>query len=286
MKKYKIGYATGVFDMFNVGHLNFLRSAKEQCDCLVVGVSTDDHVMRYKQKKSVIPYEDRKTIVDAVRYVDKVVPQDDMDKFEAWNRLHFDVLFHGDDRKDSVMYDEVEQKLKAVGCDMVFLPYIEKMTSSMFKDRINLLTARPTQNGKIIGYTQGTFDLFHIGHLNLIKHAKEHCDYLIVGVNSDALVENYKNKHTVTGEQERAEIILGMSVVDECHVVNTLDKKDAYSKFHFNTIFIGDDWKGNARWEQTRMEMKAIGVDVKFLPHTDGISTTMLSGSCLNKIKE
>lgn len=136
MKKYKVGYTTGVFDMFHVGHLNILKRAKEQCDYLIVGVSTDDNVMRYKHKKPIIPFEDRKTIVGAIRYVDEVVSQEDMDKFAAWNRLHFDALFHGDDWKGSAMYDEVELKLKAVGCDMVFIPHTNGVSSSMLRDII------------------------------------------------------------------------------------------------------------------------------------------------------
>ncbi len=135
----------------------------------------------------------------------------------------------------------------------------------------------PPRNREIIGYTQGTFDLFHIGHLNILEHAKEQCDYLIVGVNSDALVEDYKHKHPVVGELERAEVLSGMSVVDECHIVTTLDKMDAYAKFHFDAIFIGDDWKGNSRWVRTQEEMKSLGVDLVYLPHTSGVSSTALT---------
>ena len=134
MKKYKLGYTTGVFDMFHVGHLNILHRAKEQCDYLIVGVSTDENVLRYKHKKPVIPYKDRKAIVEAVRYVDEVVPQEDMDKMAAWRRLHFDALFHGDDWKGTVMYEEVETKLKSVGCDMVFIPHTDGISSSLLRE--------------------------------------------------------------------------------------------------------------------------------------------------------
>ena len=137
MKKYKIGYTTGVFDMFHVGHLNILRRAKEQCDYLIVGVSTDENVLRYKSKKPVIPYKDRKAIIEAIKYVDEVVPQEDMDKIAAWRQLHFDVLFHGDDWKGSVMYNEVEMKLKSVGCDIVFFPHTDGISSSIFRGMVS-----------------------------------------------------------------------------------------------------------------------------------------------------
>lgn len=128
-----------------------------------------------------------------------------------------------------------------------------------------------------IGYTQGTFDMFHIGHLNLIKHACELCDTLIVGVNSDSLVEEYKHKVPIINEKERAEIVRNIKGVDKCYVVSTLDKMDAHTKYNYDVIFIGDDWKGNSRWERTKEELASIGVDLIFLPHTDGISSTALT---------
>ncbi len=127
-----------------------------------------------------------------------------------------------------------------------------------------------------IGYTQGTFDLFHIGHFNLLKNAKSQCEKLIVGINSDQLVAEYKNKITCMKEQERAQIMEAIKYVDEVIIVNTLDKVDAYKKIKFDAIFIGDDWKGNERWAQTEKDLKKYNVDVVYLPHTDGISTTML----------
>lgn len=130
MKKYKIGYTTGVYDMFHIGHLNILRRAKEQCDYLIVGVSTDENVQRYKHKTPVIPYNQRREIVEAIKYVDQVVPQENMNKFEAWKKYHFDAIFHGDDWKGSTMYDEIEAQLQSVGCDMVFLPHTDGISTT------------------------------------------------------------------------------------------------------------------------------------------------------------
>ena len=137
-----------------------------------------------------------------------------------------------------------------------------------------------------IGYTQGVFDMFHIGHLNLIKHAKEYCEYLIVGVNSDELVKSYKHKTPVVHEEDRAEIVRNIKCVDEVIIVNTLDKKDTLNLYHYNAIFIGDDWKGNPRWEQTEIDLAKYGVDLIYLPHTDGISSTSLRLEEMNRIEE
>lgn len=134
MKKYKVGYTTGVFDMFHVGHLNILKRAKEQCEFLIVGVSTDELVKKYKKKIPVIPFEERKDIVESIKYVDKVVPQSSMNKIEAWEQFHFDAIFHGDDWKGSDLYNEVEVELNKVGCDMVFLPHTDGTSSTLLTE--------------------------------------------------------------------------------------------------------------------------------------------------------
>lgn len=133
-----------------------------------------------------------------------------------------------------------------------------------------------------IGYTAGVYDLFHIGHLNLLKHAKELCDYLIVGVNSDNLVLKYKEKLPVIREDDRLNIVKAIRFVDEAFIVDTLDKTEILKQRHFDVVFIGSDWKGNPRWLQTENDLAKLGVDVVYLPHTHGISTTYIK----NKINK
>ena len=134
MKKYKIGYTTGVFDLFHIGHLNILRRAKEQCEYLIVGVSTDEVVRSYKNKSPVIPFEERIAIVSELKCVDRVVPQTSMNKLEAWKELKFDVLFHGSDWKNSDMYNKLTAEFAEVGVDVVFLPHTEGVSSTMLSD--------------------------------------------------------------------------------------------------------------------------------------------------------
>lgn len=128
----------------------------------------------------------------------------------------------------------------------------------------------------IIGYTQGTYDMFHVGHLNLLRNAKAQCDYLVVGVNSNELVEQYKHKRVIVPLEERMDIVGAIRYVDRVIRCDTLDKIVAYNEVHFNRLFIGDDWKGNARWEETGRIMDELGVQLIYLPHTQGISSTML----------
>lgn len=137
-----------------------------------------------------------------------------------------------------------------------------------------------------VGYTQGVYDMFHIGHLNLLNRAKEQCEYLIVGVNADSLVQEYKHKTPIIRETERAEIVRNIKAVDEVVIAHTLDKQTALDLYHFDAIFIGDDWKGNPRWEQTRIDLAKQGVDLVFLPHTAGVSSTELRTMEEKKIEE
>ena len=134
MKKYKIGYTSGVYDMFHIGHLNILKRAKEQCDKLVVGVSVDSLVESYKYKKPVIPYEDRSAIVDAIRYVDKVVPQTNMDKLASVLAVSADVVFVGDDWKGTEKWNAIESTLSKNGVDVVYLPHTTGISSTQLTD--------------------------------------------------------------------------------------------------------------------------------------------------------
>lgn len=127
-----------------------------------------------------------------------------------------------------------------------------------------------------LGYTQGVFDMFHIGHLNLLNNAKENCEVLIVGVNSDKLVQQYKNQTPVISENDRMTIISNIKSVDSVFITETLNKVEIFEKIRFDAIFIGDDWASSTRWQETSIQMKHLGVDVVFLSYTPNISSTIL----------
>lgn len=126
----RVGYTSGVFDMFHIGHLRILERARSMCDYLIVGVSTDTLVQSYKGKTPIIPYEDRVEILSAIRYVDRVVPQENRDKFEAWEIHRFNVMFVGDDWKGSQVFLEAEKKFRDVEVDVVYFPYTKRVSST------------------------------------------------------------------------------------------------------------------------------------------------------------
>lgn len=136
-KKYKIGYTTGVFDMFHIGHLNILKRAKEQCDYLIVGVSTDALVKEYKNKTPIIPFEDRCAIVEAIRYVDKVVPQINMNKTIAIKKHGADVVFVGSDWKGTEKWNAFESEFALLGCKVEYLNHTDGISSTILRERLN-----------------------------------------------------------------------------------------------------------------------------------------------------
>ena len=137
MKKYKIGYTTGVYDMFHIGHLNILRRAKEQCETLIVGVTTDELCNSRKGKKPIICEADRVAIVEAIRYVDRVVLQADMDKLSAVRELGADAVFVGSDWQGSPEWQEYERQFAAVGCTVVYLDHTDGISSTVLRERMN-----------------------------------------------------------------------------------------------------------------------------------------------------
>jgi glycerol-3-phosphate cytidylyltransferase len=135
----------------------------------------------------------------------------------------------------------------------------------------------------IIGYTTGVYDMFHIGHLNILRRAKEQCDYLIVGISTDELVEKEKNKTPIIPFNDRCQIVEAIRYVDR--VVPQVDKNKvaAFEKYHFNKMFVGSDWQGTDTWARFEEQFKPLGVEIVYLNHTDGISSTILRER-LNKI--
>ena len=137
VKKYKIGYTTGVFDMFHIGHLNILKRAKEQCEFLIVGVTTDELCLKRKNKLPIICEADRVEIVESIKYVDKVVLQNNMDKLEAVKLHNADAVFVGSDWQGTDSWNEYEKEFAKVGCTVVYLDHTDGISSSILRERLN-----------------------------------------------------------------------------------------------------------------------------------------------------
>jgi len=130
-----VGYTTGVYDLFHIGHLNLLKNAKGMCDKLIVGVTTDE-LVSYKNKKAVIPFEERLEIVRNIDCVDVAVAQESMDKFEMWESLKFDIMFVGDDWAKTDKWREFEEKFSEVGVRIVYFPYTKTTSSTLINETL------------------------------------------------------------------------------------------------------------------------------------------------------
>ena len=134
-----------------------------------------------------------------------------------------------------------------------------------------------------IGYTTGVFDMFHIGHLNILKRAKEQCEKLIVGVSSDELCFSRKQKYAIINQNDRLEILKAFRYVDEVVLQKDMEKSAAVKKYNVDVVFVGSDWKGTPEWEKYEKEFFKLGCSVVYLNHTDGISSTMLRKKITNE---
>jgi len=134
----RIGYTTGVYDLFHIGHVNLLKRAKELCDKLIVGVTIDE-LVKYKHKKSVIPFNERLEIVASCKYVDLAIPQDSIDKIKAVKKLKAELLFVGDDWFENSNWEHMENQLKDLDCKVIYLPYTKTTSSTLINETLEKL---------------------------------------------------------------------------------------------------------------------------------------------------
>tara|TARA_Y100000816_G_C25942943_1_gene491818 strand:- start:334 stop:753 length:420 start_codon:yes stop_codon:yes gene_type:complete len=134
-----IGYTTGVFDLFHVGHLNIINNSKKMCDKLIVGVTTDELIQEYKKKNCVIPFKERVEIVSSIKGVDLVVPQENMNKVEAWKKIKFNIMFVGDDWYDTPKWNQIEKDLNLKGVKIVYFPYTKTTSSTLINKTLENL---------------------------------------------------------------------------------------------------------------------------------------------------
>ncbi len=136
MKKYRVGFICGFFDILHEGHIEILSKAKSMCDFLIVAVGTDEFMQVRKNRIAVLSYEERVVIVEAIRYVDQVVPEENLDKIAAYKKYHFDVMFAGDDHMCEPAYQQAEKELLGYGVDTIYIPRINSMSSTYLRNRV------------------------------------------------------------------------------------------------------------------------------------------------------
>ncbi len=266
-KHWKKGYVSGSFDMFHIGHLNLLRRAKEQCDYLVVGVLSDECIVRYKKKAPIISLEDRLEIIRACKYVDEVdiTTKELLNKVSAWHKYHFDAMFTGDDHKtDGWAWEEPE--LNKLGAELVFFPYTKHVSSTQLRGILK--NGDNSQMRKVITY--GTFDLLHDGHRRLLERAKALGDYLIVGVTTEQYDVQRGKLNVVDSLMKRIDNVRSLGIADEVIIEEQEGQKIAdIQKYGINVFTVGSDWKGKFDYLKEYCE-------VVYLERTKHVSSTKL----------
>lgn len=145
-KKMIIGYTSGVFDLFHIGHLNILKKAQSLCDYLIVGVTTDELTNEIKNKFPVVPYKERIKIVRGCKYVDKAVKKKKPEIYRAWRKYQFDVMIKGDDWKGTPKGEAIEKELKKIGVTMVYFPYTNSISSTKITEVISFINRQEDLN--------------------------------------------------------------------------------------------------------------------------------------------
>ena len=235
-KIWDVGYVSGTFDMFHVGHLALIRRARGRCKKLIIGVLSDEAVFRGKKKMPIIPLKDRVEIIRAIKYADEVdvTTIELLNKVKAWEKYRFDAMFSGDDHAHDGWASE-DRDLKARGADLVFFPYTIDVTSTGLREEI--------LKNKVITY--GTFDQFHVGHLRLLKRAKSLGSYLIVGVTAEEYDLQRGKLNVVDSLTQRIDSVRATGLANEI-IVETHEgqKLEDIQKYNVDVFVLGSDWRG------------------------------------------
>lgn len=249
MEKVKVGFIHGSFDMFSVKDIQAITLAKEECEKLVIGVYSDKMYSKLKGKMPIIPCENRKTIANAIKGVDCVIEikdEEQLQQLTGGNKL-----------------DKYENSTNLA----------VQIRQELFSAKEETTVKKPYE----VGFIQGTFDMFHIGHYNVITKAKEYCEKLIVGVNTDELVRSFKNKTPIIPTEERIMVVESIRGVDQAVSIDHRDKIKAAEMYGFSVLIMGDDWKGSTFYNnELAQQLKKYGVDIVYLPYTKGVSSTEL----------
>lgn len=259
-----VGYLADSFDMIGLRDLDLIVQARARCSQLLVGVFTDDYVEHLFGRHPVVPFDERAAVVQHIDGVSDVVSHDPLTR-------------PAPHAEASVLFAGVGSPV-APGDDPTWLtPRIERfefdagVDGKARKDR-----TRPNgQPRPVVGYVPGGWDAFHIGHLNILRRAREQCDHLVVGVVTDEALHQAKGKYPIVQLAERMQVVAHLGMVDEVVVDRSTDKLQVWHEVGFDVLFKGDDWLGTPKGEKLQADMASVGVTVKFFPYTAGTSSTL-----------
>ncbi len=253
----RTGYLLSVFDMVDVGDVDVVHQAAESVDRVEARVLSDEAVVGLTGRAPVVPAQERLEIVGSIRDVSDATIYDPSGPLKRSSR--------------DIVYARTDVGIGQAEVDHWLQPRVAERTASDFGRPLAL---RPADGA--MGYVPGAWDMFHIGHLNILKRARAQCARLVVGVVTDEALFQAKGKYPVVPLAERMEVVAAMDIVDAVVVDFSSSKLDVWERVHFDVLFKGDDWRGTAKGDRLESEMATVGASVRYFPYTAHTSSTAL----------
>ncbi|MFT4295314.1 MAG: adenylyltransferase/cytidyltransferase family protein [Micropruina sp.] len=253
----RTGYLLSAFDMVDVGDVDVVRQVAESVDRVEARVLSDEAVFGVTGRRPVIPAQERLEIVGSLREVSDAAIYDPSRRLKA-------------DERD-IAYGRQDVGVGNAQVDRWLRPRANPQTA----ERLGQASALATHDG-ILGYVPGAWDMFHIGHLNILKRARQHCTRLVVGVVTDEALFRAKGKYPIVPLAERMQVVAAMDIVDAVVVDFSTSKLEVWDRVHFDVLFKGDDWRGTSKGDLLESEMSEVGASVHYFPYTAHTSSTAL----------
>lgn len=253
----RTGYVLSAFDMVDVRDLDVVQQAAEDVDRVEARVLSDDAVFGVTGRPPVIPAAERVEIVGSIREVDDAAIFDPSNPLKRTSR--------------DVIFGRTDVGLGSVSVDR----WLDPRPVERVADDIGRASVMHTTDG-VLGYVPGAWDMFHVGHLNILKRARENCTRLVVGVVTDEALFQAKGKYPIVPLAERMEVVAAMDIVDAVVVDFSSSKLAVWDRVHFDVLFKGDDWRGTAKGDRLEAEMTSVGAAVHYFPYTAHTSSTAL----------
>jgi len=264
------GYLVHDFDLLNVGDLDLLQQARAACATLVVGVLTDEAVHRHYGTSPVVPLAERMALVGRLRGVDDVVEHSSV---PAGTAVVFRAATASPVVPDTAAITLSPSRQPQSPLLQAALRPLQKGEPDLSPKRV---PCEPAERRGRVGYVPGAWDMFHVGHLNILLRAREQCDRLVVGVVTAEALAKAKGGLPIVSLTERLEVVRSMDMVDSVVVDRSSDKLDVWRQVSFHVLFKGDDWQGTPKGDKLERDMRAAGVEVRYFPYTAHTSSTML----------
>ncbi|MEA4945869.1 MAG: adenylyltransferase/cytidyltransferase family protein [Propionicimonas sp.] len=253
----RMGYLLSVFDMVDVGDVDVVRQAAERTDRVEARVLSDETVFGITGQQPVIPERERLEIIGSVREVA------DAAIYDASSPLKV--------RDEDIVYGRRDVAIGRMQVDHWLEPRLIPDSAQELTPPLELAAG-----GGVLGYVPGAWDRFHIGHLNILRRARDNCDRLVVGVVSDNALFEAKGKLPMVPLAERMRVVAAMDIVDATVVDYSSSKLEVWDRVHFDILFKGDDWRGTAKGDRLEAEMASVGATVHYFPYTAHTSSTAL----------